>query len=69
MMNNFELPTAELPEAVRAWLADHPAVVVAIERIGNGQVLIRLLPEIAPETVARAQVTMAKYRESLINLT
>lgn len=68
-MDNFELPTAELPEAVRAWLADHPAVVVAIERIDGEQVLIRLLPDVAPDTVAHAQVTMAKYREALMNLT
>jgi len=68
-MDNHELPTAELPEAVRAWLADHPAVVVAIERIDSERALVRLLPGVAPETIAHAQVTMAKYREALMNLT
>jgi hypothetical protein len=68
-MDDLELPTAELPEAMRAWLAWQPAVVVSIERAGGDRVLIRPLPGVAPELIARARVTMAKYREALMNLT
>lgn len=68
-MNNVELSTAELPEAVRAWLDEQSAVVVSIEQIDAERVLIRCLPEVTPEIIARAQVTLAKYREALMNLT
>lgn len=60
---------AELPEAVRAWLGAQPAVVVLIERVNADRVLLRALPDVAPDVVARAQVTLAKYREALMNLT
>ncbi len=68
-MDELELSAAELPEAVRAWLEAQPAVVVSIERSGDGRVLIRSLPGVTPELLARAQVTMAQYREALMNLT
>lgn len=68
-MDDLELSAAELPEAVRAWLEEQPAVVVSIERIGPNRVLLRPLPDVAPELLARARVTMAKYREALMNLT
>lgn len=68
-MDDLELTTAELPEAMRVWLESQPAVVVAIERIGEDRVVIRPLPGVAPEVFARARVTMAKYREALMNLT
>jgi hypothetical protein len=68
-MDELELSAAELPEAVRAWLEDQPAVVVSIERAISGRVAVRLLPEIAPDMLARARVTMAQYREALMNLT
>lgn len=68
-MDERELPTAELPDAMRAWLEDQPAVVVSIERVGADRVLVRLLPDVAPEVVARARVAMAQYREALMNLT
>ncbi len=68
-MDELELSTAELPEAVRAWLEEQPAVVVSIERAGAGRVVIRRLPDITPDLLARARVTMAHYREALMNLT
>jgi hypothetical protein len=68
-MDEIELSAAELPEAVRAWLEEQPAVVVSIERAGAGSLVIRRLPDIAPELLARARVTMAHYREALMNLT
>jgi hypothetical protein len=68
-MDEIELSAAELPEAVRAWLEDQPAVVVSIERAGVSRVLLRRLPDVAPELLARARVTMAQYREALMNLT
>ena len=69
MSDTIEVPTAELPEAVRAWLGEQPAVVVLIERVDAGRVLLRALPDVAPDVIARAQVTLAKYREALMNLT
>jgi len=68
-MDELELSAAVLPEAMLAWLEAQPAVVVSIERAGAGRVIIRRLPSIAPELLARAQVTMAHYREALMNLT
>lgn len=68
-MDELELPMAELPEAVRAWLELQPAVVVSVERLADGRVLLRPLPDVSPELVARARVTLAKYREALMNLT
>jgi hypothetical protein len=68
-MDELELSTAELPEAMRTWLDEQSAVVVSLERIGANRVVARLLPDITPELVARARVTMAKYREALMNLT
>ena len=68
-MDELELSAAELPEAVRAWLEEQPAVVVSVERSGVGRVRIRRLPEVGPELLARARVTLAQYREALMNLT
>jgi hypothetical protein len=68
-MDDLELPTAELPEAMRAWLTAQPAIIVSVEQLGLDRVLVRPLPEIDPALVARARVTMAKYREALMNLT
>jgi hypothetical protein len=68
-MDELELSAAELPEAVLAWLQEQPAVVISIERTNTGGVIIRPLPEIAPDLLARARVTMAQYREALMNLT
>jgi hypothetical protein len=68
-MDELELSAAELPEAVLAWLEEQPAVVVSIERTSAGGVVIRPLPEVAPDLLARARVTMAQYREALMNLT
>ena len=68
-MDELELSAAELPEAVLAWLEEQPAVVVSIERTRAGRVIIRPLPEIAPDLLARARVTMSQYREALMNLT
>ncbi|HJZ47184.1 MAG TPA: hypothetical protein VKE41_08460 [Roseiflexaceae bacterium] len=68
-MDELELSAAELPEAVRAWLEEQPAVVVSIERVDAGRVVIRPLPDVAPELLVRARVTMAQYHEALMNLT
>jgi hypothetical protein len=68
-MDDLELPTAELPQAMRAWLTAQPAIIVSVEQLVPDRVLVRLLPEIDPAFVARARVTLAKYREALMNLT
>ena len=68
-MDELELSAAELPEAMLAWLEEQPAVVVSIERTSAGSLIIRRLPGVAPDLLARARVTMAQYREALMNLT
>jgi hypothetical protein len=68
-MDELELSAAELPEAMRAWLEAQPAVLIAVERRGADRVLLRRLPDVEPQLVARARVTLAKYREALMNLT
>jgi hypothetical protein len=67
-MDDLELPAAELPEAMRAWLDEQPAVVVSIVRAGHGRLLVRRLPDVDPAVLAHARVTLAKYREALMNL-
>jgi hypothetical protein len=68
-MDELELSAAELPEAMRAWFEEQPAVVVSIERIAGDRVVVRLLPGISPELIAHIRVTIAQYREALMNLT
>jgi hypothetical protein len=68
-MDDLELTTAELPEAMRAWLESQPAVVVSVERAGSDRVVVRPLAGIDPALLARVRVTIAKYREALMNLT
>ena len=68
-MDDLELSAAELPEAMRAWLEAQPAILIAVERLGPDRVLLRRLPDVDPQLVARARVTLAKYREALMNLT
>ena len=68
-MDDLELSAAELPEAMRAWLEAQPAVLIAVERLDADRVLLRRLPDVDPRLVAHARVTLAKYREALMNLT
>lgn len=68
-MDEIEISTAELPEAMRAWLTLQPAVVVALEQLDGDRVIVRILPGVAPALLARAQVTIAQYRDALMNLT
>ncbi|HMQ35913.1 MAG TPA: hypothetical protein PKD53_34730 [Chloroflexaceae bacterium] len=69
-MDDLLLDDAELGDRLRAWLADAPdgAFAISLERLGDGRVLLRPLPEATPELLARLRVTMAKYREALMNL-
>ncbi|GAB4437581.1 MAG: hypothetical protein OHK0015_30420 [Chloroflexi bacterium OHK40] len=70
-MDELLLDEAELPETLREWLATAPeaAFALAVERLPGGRVLLRPLPEASPELIARLRVTMARYREALMNLT
>jgi hypothetical protein len=54
---------------MQAWLDSQPAVVVSIERLSQDRLLLRPLPGVSPELVARIRVTLAQYREALMNLT
>ena len=67
-MDDLELTTAELPEAMRAWLQAQPAVLIAVELLDPDRVLLRRLPDIDARLVVRARVTLAQYREALMNL-
>jgi hypothetical protein len=69
IMDELELSAAELPVAMQAWLDSQPAVVVSIERLSHDRLLLRPLSGISPELVARIRVTLAQYREALMNLT
>ncbi len=70
-MDELLLNEDELPEALRAWLSTAPreAFALAVERTGDGRVLLRPLPEASPALLARLRVTIAKYHEALMNLT
>jgi hypothetical protein len=70
-MDDLLLTEAELPEALQSWLETAPtaAFAVSLERLADGRLLLRPLPEASPELLARLRVTMAKYREALMNLT
>lgn len=71
-MDDLLLPEDELPEALRAWLAQNharaAALVLIAERMPDGVVLFRALPHVAPELLARVRVTISKYHEALMNL-
>lgn len=70
-MDDILLEEHELGERLRAWLDAAPAgaFAISLERLSDGRVLLRPLPEASPELLARMRVTMAKYREALMNLT
>lgn len=70
-MDELLLEANELSPQLRAWLAEAPAAAfaVSVERLADGRVLLRPLPEASPELLANLRVTMAKYREALMNLT
>lgn len=69
-MDDLLLNESELPADLRAWLEAAPdaAFAVSLERLSDGRLLLRPLPEASPELIARLRVTMAKYREALMNL-
>jgi hypothetical protein len=69
-MSELLLAEHELGEQLRAWLDEQPsqAFVLSLERQANGQVLLRSIPEINPDVLAQLRVTIAKYHETLMNL-
>lgn len=70
-MDELILEPDEIGGRLRAWLDAAPAaaLAVALERLPDGRLLLRPVPEASPELLARLRVTMAKYREALMNLT
>lgn len=70
-MDEILLDEHELGARLQVWLRTAPegAFAVSLERLGDGRVLLRPLPEATPELLARLRVTMARYREALMNLT
>lgn len=70
-MEELLLTDAELPDRLRSWIeaAPAPAFTLVVERLNDGRVLMRPIPEASPELLARLRVTIAKYHEALMNLT
>jgi hypothetical protein len=70
-MEELLLNEADLPEMLREWLENAPraAFALAVERLADGRVLLRPLPDVDPALLARIRVTTAKYHEALMNLT
>jgi hypothetical protein len=68
-MDELLLEEHELPERLREWLATAPAALaLTLEQLSDGRVLLRPNPEVDPTLLAQLRVTMAKYREALMNL-
>lgn len=70
-MDELLLTPEQLGEPVQTWLAAIPAeaFVLAVERLPDGRVLLRPFPDASPDLIAQLRVTMAKYHETLMNLT
>jgi hypothetical protein len=69
-MDELLLDEAELPERLRAWLAAGPvALALTVERLDDGRLLLRPVPEADPTLFAYLRVSIAKYHEALMNLT
>lgn len=71
-MNTHEtfLAADQVAEPLRAWLDRHAQQRLLVELVQgeDGGLLVRLLPDVDPRLAERALVTMAKYREALMNL-
>jgi len=69
-MDEILLDETELGERLREWLnhSSDRAFTLVVERLGGGKVLLRPLPKASPELIAHLRVTMARYREVLMNL-
>ena len=70
-MDDLLLQDEHIPQALRDWMNDEGRAVrlVAIERMPDGNVLLRGIPDIDPALVMRVRETFAQYREALMNLT
>lgn len=70
-MDTLLLTKNEIPTALEAWLGDQQAsrLLVELIRLDDGSLALRQLPNVDPGLVERALVTIAKYREALMNLT
>lgn len=70
-MDDLLLHKEHVPQALYDWLSQEgqPARLVAIERMPDGNVLLRGIPDIDPALVMRVRETFAQYREALMNLT
>jgi hypothetical protein len=70
-MQELLLREEDLGQPLREWLAEAPAGAfsLAVERLEDGRLLLRPLPEFDPALLARIRVTIAKYHEALMNLT
>lgn len=70
-MDDLLLQDGDIPQALRDWLngEGQAARLVAIERMPDGNVLLRRIPDIDPALVMRVRETFAQYREALMNLT
>jgi hypothetical protein len=64
------IDAADVPAALQAWFTAHDtaATVTTIERLSDGRLLIRPVPGVSAELIARLRITMARYDEALRNL-
>lgn len=64
------LPAGDVPEALRAWLAElgATALLVSLELLGDGRLVIQGLPDVDPSLVARVTRTMAQHEDVLRRL-
>jgi hypothetical protein len=60
----------ELGARLQAWLgADADRCVLSVERLSDGRLMLRHMPDVDPLLLAHVRVTLSKYREALMNLT
>jgi hypothetical protein len=71
MDDDLILLEEELSPRLRAWLnsSRSDATVVSMERLSDGRLRLRRVPEVDPLLLAHVRVTLAKYNEGMMHLT
>jgi hypothetical protein len=71
MQDDLVLSEDELNDQLQAWFASNPShkMVVSVERLSDGRLLLRYLPDVDPLLLAHVRVSLSKYHEALMNLT
>jgi hypothetical protein len=71
MQDDLILSEDELSDRLQAWLNSNSShkMVVSVERLSDGRLLLRYLPDADPLLLAHVRVSLSKYHEALMNLT